>query len=1766
MIAPVSPLPVFAAEEVSEEELKQEETQAVEESLEEKEVIKEVPVIPENTQEEKVTQEEREENTEMQPVKADVNSSTIPESAWEGASWLSALTAEKVGKSVNTLTYDDLTTVNSLYYSAPGDTYVHLPSIIGSYTNLVTLKVSGLEGAIPVELATISTLDDLALTDGRLTGVIPAPLQLMEQVTKIDFSNNALTGNYEEMGEVFKTKAKLTNNFLDNAEGQQSISYKGEDIVGDMDLNAGTVILNADGSENADKTERLKNNFQYSVSNDATISGSRGNYTLSIKDEEIFMLNIGIEQISSGQAFMSKEIVPETKPVVVLGKEHTDEFTGVPTVSEVVAAFEATAYDNKEGDITGRISIKGLDEIDSSKSASYTLEVSVTDSDGNQSEPCPIIINIIAEDAIPFELWQVTVDENGDISGGNGANFSKNILSQINADLETPKNIKQVTQKDVETITTISFSGNDYSPGGAIPKAVGKFTNLQELSLNGYGHGSLPAEMKGLTKLRTLTLRGDYNQSGSGLDDPYNVIETLTGLEYLTISEANGSAGFTITNYPTKLTKLKSFIIKNGVSWSNPVKIKGNTNDFQHFTQVTDMELSGNLSELTIDDQLYKLPVIQNLKISSEDIFAGRTNFKGEITSDITQLTTLKKLELNGLTQFAGEALPDYLGTMPNLTTLNLRGNGFVGTVPSSYNHLAALNLDYNYLSGDFTMLNSSATRTFNANLLDNAPASNSQSEIIVTRNNVDNNSWTLGTPASYAVSFIGKQQSYHTKFMNGMYSVMSKDSHTSASVANANTVTLQPLSVGESSFVVSILGASGAIEDNTMSQKTIQGVVEETLPELHYDSNKLNVALEKGTTAPTVGEIMVKLGITSTTGDEDVSQYTQISGVTAFSDLDMTTTNTTGYEFTLTAMTSSGIEGNTVKIRIFITDTAPDTLIPVSSWEEQQPLINKVTILTGKNIEAVTYQDLVNCTGLNLANSGMTKFPDIIGAFLSLETLNISDNLDLADTIPTSIGNLHDLQWFYLQNTPIFGKVPNEIGALERLQVVRIDNTMINDYMKDFSSSFKKAISAYNSSYYSKSFLIDSAASWNLKAGSAKNFDVGQDIDLFQDGVVEAVFNGNIATASKDLTKFSKYMSIEIIQGNANVVKDANGIQKIHPNGEGSITARVSVPMADVSALLNENVHTTAIVNFKIKDVEPPVITTKRESVEVTTGPRPLSANDFISLFGVSVRDKADGNLTYAANTSYTPDFNNATGKYVVTISSEDFEGNRANKTVELIDKGKPTIKTAVNSQTISLSNAPANLTEEDILELFDVSVKDNLDPNITESLTIKGEETYNQATGTYEFTAEATDVSGNIDSRVLILNVTYDGPVLSVDNSKLFYELGEQALTEASTVEDFTTYIGLTMTDNETSEAVLAENLTIEGFEEIDFTTPGEYLVDLKTVDESGVEGSLGINFTIEDTVKPALNVENQRWDQSFDSSTTYTAAQFAETAGINITDADTKTTYSIDEADLEKLNAAIQSNDVANAGEYSVQVLAIDTSGNAAIPMNIIVNVQDMEAPILEADDSYVLKQYADLPTPDAVKAAVHATVTDEVDQALSVTDIEVTGLENIDMAVAGTYTITLSVKDSSGNLAEKTVTIEVKADTDQDGDGVPDDKDADPLDPDSDTDGDGVPDDKDADPLDPDCDTDGDGVPDDKDADPLGPDSDTDGNGVLDDKDADPLDSSVSKNESNKISEAKKTSTELPKTGDDSSTVLTLFGGLLLGVLWLKRHPKKQKDNK
>ncbi|KAK4586694.1 hypothetical protein RGQ29_023740 [Quercus rubra] len=70
-------------------------------------------------------------------------------------------------------------------------------------------------------------------------------------------------------------------------------------------------------------------------------------------------------------------------------------------------------------------------------------------------------------------------------------------------------------------------------------------------------------------------------------------------------------------------------------------------------------------------------------------------------------------------------------------------------------------------------------------------------------------------------------------------------------------------------------------------------------------------------------------------------------------------------------------------------------------------------------------------------------SIPREVGMMGSLTQLDLSSNF-LTGPIPSSIGNLSELQQLYLDTNNIFGSIPEELGLLRKLWVVQLLNNIL--------------------------------------------------------------------------------------------------------------------------------------------------------------------------------------------------------------------------------------------------------------------------------------------------------------------------------------------------------------------------------------------------------------------------------------------------------------------------------------------------------------------------------------------------------------------------------------------------------------------------------------------------------------------------------------------------------------------------------------------------
>ena len=264
----------------------------------------------------------------------------------------------------------------------------------------------------------------------------------------------------------------------------------------------------------------------------------------------------------------------------------------------------------------------------------------------------------------------------------------------------------------------------------------------------------------------------------------------------------------------------------------------------------------------------------------------------------------------------------------------------------------------------------------------------------------------------------------------------------------------------------------------------------------------------------------------------------------------------------------------------------------------------------------------------------------------------------------------------------------------------------------------------------------------------------------------------------------------------------------------------------------------------------------------------------------------------------------------------------------------------------------------------------------------------------GVYTVTVRLSDQSGNYSEEVVTITVE--------DNTAPTFTTSNQTIESGAYINiDWTTYI-TNVSDN--SDGVLTSS---EIEDNVDYNTPGIYIINVKVVDESLNEISHTFNVTVEDTTAPAFTITDQ-------------------TIEIYIATIDWTTyiTDQIDNSDGVLTSFEILTNvDYDNLGTYTVTVKLVDESLNEST-QTINVTVRDTTAPIITLiGDSIIYVECSGTYT------ELSANFTDNYDTTSAV----VVAGDIVNSSVLGTYTVTYNVIDSEGNAAIEVTRSVVVEDT-------------------------------------------------------------------------------------------------------------------------------------
>ena len=414
------------------------------------------------------------------------------------------------------------------------------------------------------------------------------------------------------------------------------------------------------------------------------------------------------------------------------------------------------------------------------------------------------------------------------------------------------------------------------------------------------------------------------------------------------------------------------------------------------------------------------------------------------------------------------------------------------------------------------------------------------------------------------------------------------------------------------------------------------------------------------------------------------------------------------------------------------------------------------------------------------------------------------------------------------------------------------------------------------------------------------------------------------------------------------------------------------AVDGAGNSASVTRTVHVT--------DQAAPVITVSNSDVTVEVG-APFSENDVLA--GVSAADDVDGDVPVTADISQV---NSAQiGDYTVTYSASDAAGHTATATatVHVIDTTAP--------QIILNGNSPDSVEVAQGATYTDagVTVTDNSGETI--AAVVSG--SVNVASvGTYTLTYTATDSSGNQRSVMRTVNVVdTTPPVITLNGS------ADITVAYGSTFTD----PGATATDN-SGEAV---SVTANG--SVNTNAVGTYNITYTAVDSHNNSTTETRTVHVTDQTAPVITVSNP--DITIEVGSTFT--QNDALAGVS----------ALDDVDGSvSVTANISAVYTAAVGTHSVIYTAIDSAGNTATA-TATVHVVDTTAPVITLNGH----------SPDTVEVDQNAPY---VDPGVEVTDnsgetIAAVVSGSVNAAVIGTYTLTYTATDSSGNESNVTRTVEV-----------------------------------------------------------------------------------------------------------------------------------------
>ncbi|MBC3088990.1 putative Ig domain-containing protein [Staphylococcus epidermidis] len=487
----------------------------------------------------------------------------------------------------------------------------------------------------------------------------------------------------------------------------------------------------------------------------------------------------------------------------------------------------------------------------------------------------------------------------------------------------------------------------------------------------------------------------------------------------------------------------------------------------------------------------------------------------------------------------------------------------------------------------------------------------------------------------------------------------------------------------------------------------------------------------------------------------------------------------------------------------------------------------------------------------------------------------------------------------------------------------------------------------------------------------------------------------------------------------------DSNGNFSIAIPSDYVLTGKETIKIT----LIDKGDNVSPAITISVIDKTPPAvkaISNKTQKVNTEIEPIKIEATDNS---GQAVTNKVEGlpaGMTFDEATNTISGTPSEVGSYDITVTTTDENGNSETTTftIDVEDTTKPTVESVADqTQEVNTEIEPIKIEATDNSGRAVTNKVDGLPDGVTfdeATNTISGTPS---EVGSYDITVTTTDESGNVTETIFTIDVedTTKPTVESIAGQT------QEVNTEIEPIKiEAKDNSGQTVTNKVDG---LPDGVTFDEATNTISGTPsevGSYTVTVTTMDESGNATETTFTIDVEDTTKPTVeSVADQT--QEVNTEITPITIESEDNSDQAVTN---KVDGLPDGVTFDEATNTI-SGTPSEVGSYTVTVTTTDESGNAT-ETTFTIDVEDTTKPTVKSVSDQTQEVNTEI-TPIKIEATDNSgqTVTNKVDGLPDgITFDEATNTISGTPSEVGSYDITVTTTDESGNATETTFTINVE----------------------------------------------------------------------------------------------------------------------------------------